>query len=244
MDGGNLAFQEHYSLPLPPIENFAYNEQAFIPEQGYIQAQHHYNYEYQTRGASLNYRSIPDHLFQVQGQQYQSYIQQLEASQQAMYGPYPGHTWGPYDVGMLPHLTDMDQVEIANRGRHKRSRMSLQKRLLVNARERERMRVLNKAFEALRDALPCYIADGHMAKITTLRLAINYIKALTEVLEEQKEEDSEKERSINDMPEGILSCEEILLLQKRSSEDENKSFDVDENKVSVETKAVEDKKED
>lgn len=68
----------------------------------------------------------------------------------------------------------------------KRPRMSLQKRLLVNARERDRMRVLNKAFESLRDALPCYIADGHMAKITTLRLAINYIKALTDLLNEQK----------------------------------------------------------
>lgn len=66
--------------------------------------------------------------------------------------------------------------------KQKRPRNSLKKRLLVNARERERMRVLNSAFQALRDALPCYIADGHMAKITTLRLAINYIKALTEVL--------------------------------------------------------------
>lgn len=69
--------------------------------------------------------------------------------------------------------------------KQKRPRMSLQKRLLVNARERERMRVLNEAFESLRDALPCYVADGHMAKITTLRLAINYIKALTDLLNEQ-----------------------------------------------------------
>ena len=54
----------------------------------------------------------------------------------------------------------------------------------MNARERDRMRVLNKAFESLRDALPCYISDGHMAKITTLRLAINYISALSELLSE------------------------------------------------------------
>lgn len=70
-------------------------------------------------------------------------------------------------------------------GKTKRPRNSLKKRLLVNARERERMRVLNNAFQSLRDALPCYIADGHMAKITTLRLAINYIKALTEVLDDE-----------------------------------------------------------
>jgi len=244
MDGGNVAFQDHYSLPLPPIENFAYNEEVYIAEQGYIQSQHHYNYDYQTRGQSFNYRNIPDHVFQVQGQQYQSYIQQLEANQQqAMYGTYPAHAWGPYDVGtMLPHLTDMEQVEIANRGRHKRSRMSLQKRLLVNARERERMRVLNKAFEALRDALPCYIADGHMAKITTLRLAINYIKALTEVLEEQKEEDAEKERNVEDMSEGILSCEEILLLQKQSTDDEEKVMDSGGNEGCLNSKSSEDER--
>lgn len=74
--------------------------------------------------------------------------------------------------------------EIPQAIKHKRPRNSLKKRLLVNARERERMRILNQAFQSLRDALPCYIADGHMAKITTLRLAINYIKALTEVLKE------------------------------------------------------------
>lgn len=68
--------------------------------------------------------------------------------------------------------------------KQRRPKMTLQKRLLVNARERERMRVLNKAFESLRDALPCYIADGHMAKITTLKLAINYIQALTDLLNE------------------------------------------------------------
>ena len=244
MESGNLAFQDHYTLPLPPIENFAYNEEVYIADQGYIQAQHHYNYEYQARGQAFNYRNIPDHVFQVQGQQYQNYIQQLEVNQhQAMYGPYPGHAWGPYDVGaMLPHLTDMEQVEMANRGRHKRSRMSLQKRLLVNARERERMRVLNKAFEALRDALPCYIADGHMAKITTLRLAINYIKALTEVLEEQKEEDAEKGRNMDDMPEGILSCEEILLLQKRNSDDDGKRMNVGSDEIPIDSKSTEDEK--
>lgn len=77
-----------------------------------------------------------------------------------------------------------DHEELNSLVKQKRPRNSLKKRLLVNARERDRMRVLNNAFQALRDALPCYIADGHMAKITTLRLAINYIKALTEVLNE------------------------------------------------------------
>lgn len=69
-----------------------------------------------------------------------------------------------------------------------RARTSYNKRLLVNARERERMKTLNKGFENLRNALPCYIADGHVSKITTLRLAINYIKTLTEVLKDTRNE--------------------------------------------------------
>ena len=241
-----MLFQDHYNLPLPPIENFAYNEQNYMAEQGYTQAQHHYNYDYQTRSQPYGYRNIPEHMFQIQGQQYQSYIQQLEINQQqAICGPLQGHSWSPYDVGaMLPHLTEIEHVDMANRGRHKRSRMSLQKRLLVNARERERMRVLNKAFEALRDALPCYIADGHMAKITTLRLAINYIKALTEVLEEQKDEEAEKEKGIDAISEEVLSCEEIIMLQKQNSEEENKTVDKNCDEIAIKLKAAEDEKTD
>lgn len=67
-----------------------------------------------------------------------------------------------------------------------RSRTAFNKRLQVNARERERMKILNTGFENLRNTLPCYIADGHISKITTLRLAINYIKTLTEVLKDTK----------------------------------------------------------
>ena len=89
--------------------------------------------------------------------------------------------------GVLTHMPAPPRLEPEGTPppvKPKRQRNSLKKRLLVNARERDRMRVLNNGFQALRDALPCYIADGHMAKITTLRLAINYIKALNEVLSE------------------------------------------------------------
>lgn len=85
----------------------------------------------------------------------------------------------------VPAPPRFEPVETPAPVKPKRQRNSLKKRLLVNARERDRMRVLNNGFQALRDALPCYIADGHMAKITTLRLAINYIKALNEVLSEE-----------------------------------------------------------
>lgn len=241
MDGGNILFQEHYSLPLPPIENFAYNEQNYMAEQTLIQPQQNYAYEYHSRSQGYGYRHIPEHMYQLQGQQqYQSYMQQLETTQQqSVCNSFQGQAWNPYDVGaMLPHFVDMEHVEMTTRGRHKRSRMSLQKRLLVNARERERMRVLNKAFEALRDALPCYIADGHMAKITTLRLAINYIKALTEVLEEQKEEDAEKEKIDDDVRGEDLNGEDALLLQRENLEEGSKEEESEEAEIGKDSTLV------
>lgn len=96
----------------------------------------------------------------------------------------------------------------------KRQRNSLKKRLLVNARERDRMRVLNNGFQALRDALPCYIADGHMAKITTLRLAINYIKALNEVLNEDAPVGTPVAQCttpIQQIPSSNVSCNAVMI---------------------------------
>jgi hypothetical protein len=97
-----------------------------------------------------------------------------------------------------PHIQS-DKRE--RRTQPNRSRTLYTKRLLVNARERERMKTLNKGFENLRNALPCYIADGHISKITTLRLAINYIKTLSAVLEDA---------------EGQTLVEQQLLLEQTS----------------------------
>ena len=105
--------------------------------------------------------------------------------------------------------------------KQKRPRMTMQKRLLVNARERERMRVLNKAFESLRDALPCYIADGHMAKITTLRLAINYIRALSELLNDQSK--NEKSGKFTSCTENIQEHLFTSILKESSNDDEKLS---------------------
>ena len=109
------------------------------------------------------------------------------ASSGASSSSYPAMIYPPQPSWQSSYENTMNirPMQMPKPPKAKRPRMSLQKRLLVNARERERMRVLNKAFESLRDALPCYIADGHMAKITTLRLAINYIKALGDLLNEQ-----------------------------------------------------------
>eukprot|EP00794_Sanderia_malayensis_P017831 gene17831-19614_t len=250
-------YQEHYNLPLPSIENFAYGEQQQNnnltgEEQQQIQTQQqHYNYDYSRMAAMYGYRNFPDHMMQMQAtasnqHHFQNYPQQLDANQHAAVAMCnPMYQQTVYDhANMIPGFGDIAEVNGANRTRHKRSRMSLQKRLLVNARERERMRVLNKAFEALRDALPCYIADGHMAKITTLRLAINYIKALTEVLEEQRALDLEKEKNggVDAATKGItattadntfsLSC---LKITDDDRDIQSKFENVDENAVKSDT---------
>ncbi|XP_075995144.1 neurogenic differentiation factor 4 [Genypterus blacodes] len=57
------------------------------------------------------------------------------------------------------------------------------RRVKANARERSRMHGLNDALESLRTVMPCQSKTQKLSKIETLRLARNYIWALSEVLE-------------------------------------------------------------
>ena len=64
--------------------------------------------------------------------------------------------------------------------------LSKYRRKTANARERHRMKEINNAFESLRKALPDVVettSQNAMTKITTLRLAVRYIEALSNVLE-------------------------------------------------------------
>ncbi|XP_061747886.1 neurogenin-1-like [Nerophis ophidion] len=56
------------------------------------------------------------------------------------------------------------------------------RRLKANDRERNRMHNLNDALEELREVLPALPDDSKLTKIETLRLAHNYIWALSETL--------------------------------------------------------------
>ncbi|XP_061879387.1 neurogenic differentiation factor 6-B [Entelurus aequoreus] len=69
---------------------------------------------------------------------------------------------------------------------HDRSRM---RRHEANARERSRMHGLNAALESLRKVVPCYSKTQKLSKIETLRLAKNYIWALSETLSAGKRPD-------------------------------------------------------
>ncbi|CAG9765552.1 unnamed protein product [Ceutorhynchus assimilis] len=64
--------------------------------------------------------------------------------------------------------------------------LSKYRRKTANARERSRMKEINQAFEALRKAVPQIAPDQQqnekLTKITTLRLAMKYISALSAAL--------------------------------------------------------------
>lgn len=67
--------------------------------------------------------------------------------------------------------------------------LSKYRRKTANARERSRMREINAAFEALRKAVPHWQPQGtstneKLTKITTLRLAMKYISALSSALKD------------------------------------------------------------
>lgn len=63
------------------------------------------------------------------------------------------------------------------------------RRMKANARERNRMHGLNDALESLRKVVPCYSKTQKLSKIETLRLAKNYIWALSEILRSGKAPD-------------------------------------------------------
>ncbi|KAL0280618.1 UNVERIFIED_CONTAM: hypothetical protein PYX00_001852 [Menopon gallinae] len=75
-----------------------------------------------------------------------------------------------------------------NRPKQKPPPLSKYRRKTANARERNRMREINIAFETLRRAVPhisgnLNSGNEKLTKITTLRLAMKYIQALRQVLD-------------------------------------------------------------
>lgn len=56
------------------------------------------------------------------------------------------------------------------------------RRIKANGRERERMKGLNEQLEVLRETIPCFSFAQKLSKIETLRLAKNYIQALTQMI--------------------------------------------------------------
>lgn len=66
------------------------------------------------------------------------------------------------------------------------------RRIKANARERSRMHGLNEALEILREKIPNFNMVQKLSKIETLRLAYNYIGALSDLLNENLQPDDNK----------------------------------------------------
>lgn len=62
------------------------------------------------------------------------------------------------------------------------------RRLAANARERRRMNGLNDAFDKLRDVVPAIDEEHKLSKFETLQMALTYITALGDILEDKGSE--------------------------------------------------------
>ncbi|XP_059621080.1 helix-loop-helix protein delilah [Phlebotomus argentipes] len=88
---------------------------------------------------------------------------------------------------------------VREKPKSKAAPLSKYRRKTANARERTRMREINSAFESLRQCVPismcgtaqaCSPSNEKLTKITTLRLAMKYIRTLSECLSRSASSDS------------------------------------------------------
>ena len=85
---------------------------------------------------------------------------------------------------------------------HKEAKLKNYVRISATRRERARMHKLNSAYDKLRKVVPKLNSNGsnqRLSKIATLRLAIDYIGALTNFLGKSKDDDQQKSRNNEEM---------------------------------------------
>lgn len=87
-------------------------------------------------------------------------------------------------------LTTVAEKVAKEKPKQKAAPLSKYRRKTANARERTRMREINHAFETLRQSVPVVVAGSQaessnekLTKITTLRMAMKYIKILSDILD-------------------------------------------------------------
>ena len=101
--------------------------------------------------------------------------------------------------------------------------LSKYRRKTANARERLRMKEINNAFSTLRGVLPAVsqrrTAITSMTKIRTLRLAVSYIQALSDILNDE-ENDQNVPKTVNNSSEqsNCSSISNVITKQENPSE--------------------------
>ncbi|UJR26193.1 hypothetical protein I4U23_007536 [Adineta vaga] len=76
------------------------------------------------------------------------------------------------------HHRNGQKQNISQESSSKRPRLTHNKRLVANARERERVHNLTAAFEALRKVLPMYGDQEKLSRLSILRIACSYVLVL------------------------------------------------------------------
>ena len=79
-------------------------------------------------------------------------------------------------------------AELKGRGggitkKHRNPARKSHQRNAANQRERRRMKIINDAFDGLRDRIPLDCSERKLSKVDTLRLAIRYIQHLSEMID-------------------------------------------------------------
>lgn len=108
------------------------------------------------------------------------------------------HTFSdnPFSVSGRP--TNLRSLKhMGPNGRPKRKRViNKEQRSAANIRERRRMSTLNDAFAGLRDRVPTFTYEKKISRIETLKLAIEYIQFMSEVVEKDDREMFELEKKL------------------------------------------------
>ncbi|CAF0878403.1 unnamed protein product [Adineta ricciae] len=81
------------------------------------------------------------------------------------------------DLSRLDHQEE-EMQNLPRLSSSKRPRLTYNKRLVANARERERVHNLTAAFEALRRVLPMYGDQEKLSRLSILRIACSYVLVL------------------------------------------------------------------
>lgn len=94
------------------------------------------------------------------------------------------------------------------------------RRLLVNSRERDRMKKLNEAMDRLRKVVPHYPSRKKLSKMETLLLAQNYILALTSLLQDGQSGEGERdaEKLAASITQKALKQEKLEAVNRDSSD--------------------------
>ncbi|CAL4252201.1 unnamed protein product, partial [Meganyctiphanes norvegica] len=105
------------------------------------------------------------------------------------------------------------------------AQLSKYRRRTANVRERHRLKEMNVAFESLRAVLPPEMGpptnSSTSTKITTLRQAVDYIQALTHVLEDEHSNSKRDGSKVSNYENNILNSRNGNIIINKNDSAEN-----------------------